>query len=112
MVGTKERVGVLEMLLSMIRSRVSVLEEAMEIDPPVTDLSGEDSTDSEYADMDDGGVMMVEDSEDERENMAPPPPPIICAATPHLAPVLWELILINDPAPLYPGVELEGEDDM
>jgi hypothetical protein len=45
-----ERVSVLEMSSLMIRSRVSVLEEAMEIDPPITDLSGDDnSTDSEYA---------------------------------------------------------------
>ena len=47
----------------MIRSRVSVLEEAMEIDPPVTDLSGDDdSMDSEYADVDDGGAMLVDDT--------------------------------------------------
>jgi chromosome segregation ATPase len=46
LVGAKDWVGVLEMLSSMICSRVQVLEEAMEIDPPVTDLSGEDSTDS------------------------------------------------------------------
>ena len=84
----------------------------MEIDPPVTDLSGDDSTDSEYANVDDGGAMMVEDSEDERENMALPPPPIIQVATPHPAPVLRELIPIEDPAPLYPGVELEGEDNV
>jgi hypothetical protein len=77
----------------------------------VLTLSGDDSTDSEYADVDDGEVMMVEDSEDERENMAPPPPPIIRVATPHLAPVLRELIPIEDPAPLFPGVEVEGEDD-
>jgi hypothetical protein len=77
----------------------------------VLTLSGDDSTDSEYADVDDGGAMMVEDSEDERENMAPPPPPIIRVATPHLAPVLRELIPIEDPAPLFPGVEVEGEDD-
>ena len=111
MIGTKERVGTKEMSSSMIRSRVSTLEEAMEIDPPVTDLSGDDLTDSEYADVDDGGVMMVEDSEDERENMAPPLPPVVRLATPHLAPVLRALIPIKDPAPLYPGVELEGEDD-
>jgi hypothetical protein len=111
MIGTKERVGTLEMLLAMIRSRVSIIEDAMEIDPPVTDLSEEDSTDSEYADVDDGGAMLVEDSEDERENMAPLLPPIIWIATPHPAPVLRELILIEDPAPLYPGVEVEGEDD-
>jgi predicted RNase H-like nuclease (RuvC/YqgF family) len=73
MIGTKERVGTLEMSLAMIRSRVSIIEDAMEIDPPVTDLSEEDSTDSEYADVDDGGAMLVEDSEDERENMAPLP---------------------------------------
>jgi hypothetical protein len=65
----------------------------------------------EYADVDDGGAMLVEDSENERENMAPLPPPVIRVATPHPAPVLWELIPIEDPAPLYPGVELEGEDD-
>jgi hypothetical protein len=71
----KERVGVLEMSSAMIRSRVlRSLEEAMEIDPPVTDLSGDDdSTDSEYADVDDGGAMLVEDlaEEGDRENMAP-----------------------------------------
>jgi hypothetical protein len=111
MVGMKERVGVLEMSPAMIRSRVSIIEDVMEIDPPMTDLSEEDSTDSEYADVDDGGVMLVEDSEEERENMAPPPPPVIRVATPHPAPVLQELIPIEDPAPLYPGVELEGEDD-
>ena len=58
LVGVKERVSVLEMSSTMIRSRVTVLEEAMEIDPPVTDLSGDDdSTDSEYADVDDGGAI-------------------------------------------------------
>ena len=112
MVGTKERVGVLEMLLAMIQSRVTVIEDAMEIDPPVMDLSEEDSTDLKYADVDDDGAMLVEDSEDERENMALPPPPIIRLATPHPAPVLRELILIEDPAPLHPGVDLEGEDDV
>jgi hypothetical protein len=100
-----ERVSVLEMSSSMIRSRVSVLEEAMEIDPPVTDLSGDDdSTDSEYADVDDGGAMLVDDSEDERdqENIVPiPVPPTI----------LRELIPIEAPAP-EPAVEVdEGEDD-
>jgi chromosome segregation ATPase len=39
MIGTKERVGTLEMSSAMIRSRVSIIEDAMEIDPPVTDLS-------------------------------------------------------------------------
>jgi hypothetical protein len=34
LVGAKDRVGVLEMLSSMIRIRVSVLEEAIEINPP------------------------------------------------------------------------------
>jgi hypothetical protein len=110
MVGMKERVGVLEMSSAMIWSQVSIIEDAMEIDPPVMDLL-EDLMDSEYADVDDGGVMLVEDLEEERENMAPPPPPIIRVVTPHPAPVLRELILIEDPAPLYPGVELEGEDD-
>jgi hypothetical protein len=111
MVGTKERVGTLEMLSVMIRSRVTIIEDAMEIDPPVTDLSEEDSTDSEYADVDDGGAMLVEDSEDERENIALPLPPVIRVATPHPAPVLRELIPIEDPAPLHPGVKVEGEDD-
>jgi hypothetical protein len=55
--------------------------------------------------------MMVEDSEDERENM-PPPPPIIQTTTPHPAPVLQELIPIEDPAPVVLAVEVEeGEDD-
>jgi hypothetical protein len=63
MIGTKERVGVLEMLSSMIRLRVLIIEDVMEIDPPVTDLSEEDSTNSEYADVDDGGAMLVEDLE-------------------------------------------------
>jgi chromosome segregation ATPase len=49
MVGTKERVGVLEMSSSMLRSRVAIIEDVMEIDPPMTDLSGDDLTDSEYA---------------------------------------------------------------
>ena len=67
LVLAKGRVTVLEMSSAMIRSRVSVLEEAMEIDPPVTDLSeDDDSTDSEYADVDDGGAMLVDDSEEER----------------------------------------------
>jgi hypothetical protein len=100
-----ERVSVLEMSSSMIRSRVSVLEEVMEIDPPVTDLSGDDdSTDSEYADVDDGGAMLVDDSEDERdqENVVPIPVPPT---------VLRELIPIDAPAP-EPAVEVdEGEDD-
>jgi hypothetical protein len=110
-----ERVSVLEMSLSMIRSRVSVLEEAMEIDPPVTDLSGDDSTDSEYADVDDGGAMLVDDSEDERdqENVVPipVPPPIIRLDTPRPPTILRELIPIEAPAP-EPAVEVdEGEDD-
>ena len=87
LVGAKERVSVLEMSSLMIHLRVSVLEEAMEIDPPVTDLSGDDdSTDSEYADVDDGGAMLVDDLEEERdqENVVPilVPPPIICLDTP------------------------------
>jgi hypothetical protein len=111
-----ERVSVLEMSLSMIRSRVSVLEEAMEIDPPVTDLSGDDdSTDSEYADVDDGGAMLVDDSEDEgdQENVVPipVPPPVIRLDTPRPPTVLRELIPIEAPAP-EPAVEVdEGEDD-
>jgi hypothetical protein len=111
-----ERVSVLEMSLSMIRSRVSVLEEAMEINPPVTDLSGDDdSTDSEYADVDDGGAMLVDDSEDERdqENVVPIPipPPVIRLDTPRPPTILRELIPIEAPAP-EPAVEVdEGEDD-
>jgi hypothetical protein len=110
MIRTKERVGVLEMSSVMIWSRVSIIEDAMEIDPPVTDLLEGDSTNSEYAHVDDGGAMLVEDLEEERENLAPPPPPIVHVATPHPALVLRELIPIEDPTPL-PGVELEGEDD-
>jgi hypothetical protein len=112
----KERVCVLEMSSAMIRSRVSVLEEAMEIDPPVTDLSGDDdSTDSEYADVDDGGAMLVDDSEDERdqENVVPIPipPPVIRIDTPRPPTVLRELIPIEEPAPV-PAVEVdEGEDN-
>jgi hypothetical protein len=80
----------------------------MEAAPTPTDLTSEDS---EYVDVNDGGAMMVEDLEDERESM--PPPPVICKATPHPAPVLRELIPIEDPAPV-PAVEvvdIEGEDD-
>jgi hypothetical protein len=99
MIGTKERVRTLEMSSAMICLRVMIIEDAMEIDPPVTDLSEEDSTNSEYADVDDGGAMLVEDSEEERENMAPPSPPVIWVATPHPAPVLRELIPTEDPAP-------------
>ena len=48
LIRTKEWVSVLEMSSVMIHSRVTVLEEAMEINPPVTDLSGKDnSTNSE-----------------------------------------------------------------
>ena len=117
LVGVKERVSVLEMLSSMIQLRVSVLEEAMEIDPPVTDLPGkDDSTDSEYADVDDGGAMLADDSEDERdqENIVsiPIPPPAVHLNTPHPLTILWELIPIKAPAPT-PAVEVEeGEDDM
>ena len=39
LVGAKERVSILEMSSTMICSRVTVLEEAMEIDPPVTVLA-------------------------------------------------------------------------
>jgi hypothetical protein len=113
LIGMKERVGALEMLSAMIRLRVTILEDVMEIDPPITDLSGEeDSTDSEYADVDDGGAMMVEDSEEERENvresMAPPPPPVIRTSTPFPVPVLRDLVPIKEPAPSYFA---EGEDD-
>jgi hypothetical protein len=117
LVGVKDRVGVLEMSSSMIHSRVQVLEEAMEIDPPVTDLLGEDSTDSEYVDVDDGGAMLVDDSKDERdqENVVPIPvaPPVIRIDTPRPPTVLRELIPIKEPAPVVLAVEVEeGEDDM
>jgi hypothetical protein len=114
--GAKERVSVLEMLSSMIRSRVSVLEEAMEIDPPIMDLSGDDdSMDSEYAEVDDGGAMLVDDSEEERdqENIVPIPipPPVVRLDTPRPPTILQELIPIEAPAPV-PAVEVdEGEDD-
>ena len=116
LVGAKERVSVLEMSSAMIRSRVSVLEEVMEINPPVTDLSGDDSTDSEYADVDDGGAMLVDDSEEERdqENVAPIPipPPTTHLDTPRPPTVLRELIPIEESAPV-PAVEVdEGEDDV
>ena len=117
LVGVKERVFVLEMLLTMIRSRVTVLEEAMEIDPPVMDLSRDDnSTDLEYANVDDGGAMLVDDSEEERdqENVVPipVPPPTIHLDTPHPPTILQELIPIEAPAPT-PAVEVdEGEDDV
>ena len=114
LVLAKGRVTVLEMSSSMIRSRVSVLEEAMEINPPITDLSGDDdSTDSEYADVDDGGAMLVDDSEDDQENVVPVPvpPPVIRIDTPRPPTVLRELIPIEEPAPV-PAVEVdEGEDD-
>jgi hypothetical protein len=116
LVGAKDRVGVLEMSSLMIRLRVQVLEEAMEIDPPITDLSGKDSTDLEYTDVDDGGAMLVDDSEDERdqENVVPIPipPPVIRIDTPHLPTVLRELIPIEEHAPVVLAVEVgEGEDD-
>jgi hypothetical protein len=111
LVGVKDQIGVLEMSSSMIRSRVSVLEEAMEIDPPVTDLSGDDSTDSEYVDVDDGGVMLVDDSEDEenQENVVPipVPPPVIRINTPCPPNVLQELIPIEEPAPVVLAVEVD-----
>ena len=105
LVGAKERVSVLEMSSTMIHSRVTVLEEAMEIDPPVTDLSGDDnSTDSEYPDMDDGGAMLVDDSEEERdqENVVPIPipPPAVRLDTLRPPTILWELIPIEAPAPM------------
>ena len=81
----------------------------MEIDPPWTDLTSENSN---YQNVDDGGMMLVEDSEDEREQEnkvpIPIPPPIIHVATPR-PPVLQELIPIDNPAPLAPGATLEGE---
>ena len=117
LVGVKERVSVLEMSSTMIRSRVTVLEEVMEIDPPVMDLSGDDdSTDSEYTDVDDGGAMLVDDSEDERdqENVVPIPipPPVSRLDTPRLPTILRELIPIEAPAPV-PAAEVdEGEDNV
>jgi hypothetical protein len=116
LVSGKERVSVLEMSSSMIWSRVLVLEEAMEIDPPITDLSeDDDSTDSEYADVDDGGAMLVDDSEEERDQEndvpIPIPPPVIRLDTPRPPTILQELIPIEAPAPV-PAVEIdEGEDD-
>jgi hypothetical protein len=102
-----EKIGGLEMSASLVRGRVSTLEDVMEAAPTPTDLT----SDEEYADVDDGGAMMVEDSEDERENI-PLPPMVIRTATPHPAPVLQELIPIEDPAPT-PAIEVdaEGEDD-
>ena len=88
----------------------------MEIDPLVTDLSGdEDSTDLEYADVDDGGAMLVDDLEEERdqENVVPIPipPPAIHLDTPRPPTILQELIPTEVPAPV-PAVEIdEGEDD-
>ena len=114
LVLAKGRVSVLEMSSSMIRSRVSVLEEAMEIDPPITDLSGDDdSTDSEYADVDNGGAMLVDDSEEDQENVVPIPipPPAIHLDTPRPPTVLRELIPIEEPAPTPAVVVDEGEDD-
>jgi hypothetical protein len=102
-----EKIGNLEMSSSLVRGRVSTLEEVMEAAPTPTDLT----SDEEYANVDDGGAMMVEDSEDERENM-PPPPMVIRTATPHLAPVLRELIPIEDPARISAiEVDADGEDD-
>jgi hypothetical protein len=68
----KNWLGVLEMSSSMICSQVQVLEDAMEIDPPRTDLTLENL---DYQEFDDGGVMLVEDLEDEedQENVAPIP---------------------------------------
>jgi hypothetical protein len=97
MVGAKERVRILEMSSSMIWFQVSILEEAMEIDPPLTDLTSEgDSTDLEYQDVDDGGTVLVEDLEDKRENM---PPVIALAVSPHSFPFtrLQYAQLDNDP---------------
>ena len=88
----------------------------MEIDPLVMDLSGDDNlTDSEYADVDDGGAMLVDDSEEERdqENVVPIPipPPAVHLDTPHPPTILRELIPIEAPAPT-PTVQVdEGEDD-
>jgi hypothetical protein len=100
LVNSRERVGVLEMSSAMIQTQVKVLEETMEIDPPLTDLT---SKDLDYQDVDDGGVMLVEDSKEERdqENIAP-----VCLDTPHSAPIIWSLILIKDLAPLAPAVEV------
>ena len=116
LVGAKERVSVLEMSSLMICLRVLVLEEVMEIDPPVMDLSGNnDSTDSEYADVDNGGAMLVDDSEGERdqENVVPIPipPPTVRLDTPHPPTILQELIPIKAPAPTLAVEVEEGEDD-
>jgi hypothetical protein len=112
LVRSGERIGVLEMLLAMICTWVQVLEDVMEIDPPLIDLS---LGDSEYADVNDGGIMLVEDLEDkkEQENI---PPPVLHQDTPHPAPVFHSLIPIKDPVPVAPAVEVvdvdaDGEND-
>jgi hypothetical protein len=81
----------------------------METDTPAIDFMSEDS---DYQDVDNGGVMLVEDSEDEQENV----PPILHQDTPHPAPIVRSLILIKDLAPLALAVEVvdinEGGDDV
>ena len=63
-IRTGEWLGVLEMLLMMIQLRVQLLEEAIEINPLLMDLTSEDFN---YQDVNDGGAMLVEDPEDERD---------------------------------------------
>jgi hypothetical protein len=62
-----------------------------------TDLSGEDSMDSEYADVNDGGAMLVDDSEDERDQE------IVV-----LSPYLLLLIRIDTPRPATVLRELDS----
>jgi hypothetical protein len=112
-IQSRNQLDVLEMLLSMIHLRVQVLEEVMEIDPLLTDLTLEEDLD--YQDMDDGGAILVEDLEKEREQENIPPL-VIRMDTPHLAPVFQSLIPIEVPAPVAPAVEVvdvdaEGEDN-
>jgi hypothetical protein len=116
LLAVKGRTGKLEMLSVMIQSRVQVLEEAMEIDPPTTDLTSEDL---DYQDVDDGGVMLVEDLEDEgnEDNVAPIPVPAPQHPTPFPGVIVHSLIPIEDPVPVALVVEAvdanaKGEDDV
>jgi hypothetical protein len=81
------------------------LEDAIKIEPPMTDLMSEDS---DYQDVDNGGAMLVEDLEEEMEQENISPPVLHCQVR--------SLIPIEDPAPLAPVVEVvdfdtKGEDD-
>ena len=74
----------------------------LEIDPPVTDPSGEDL---EYEDP---VVNMVEDLEEERDQENEVPIPILAPRFGTLFPgvVFQSLIPIEDPAPVVPSVEV------